>query len=137
VPAPCPIPPSNKSTTCYPGKGVARASPLKLRERTCANPAGGREDSGGADQDDRFPAIEPFDSGLLDVGDGHQVSWSAAGIPAGKPALYLHGGPGSGCSPGQRRFFDPDAYRFVLFDQRGSVCVSLSRHQSLPVASDP
>ena len=68
----------------------------------------------------RFPALEPYDSGLLDVGDGQQVYWECCGNPAGKPALYLHGGPGSGFSPGQRRFFDPDAYRAVLFDQRGS-----------------
>ena len=70
-------------------------------------------------QDARFPEIEPYDSGMLDVGDGHQVYWECCGNPAGKPALYLHGGPGSGVSPGQRRFFDPDAYRVVLFDQRG------------------
>src|SRR5262245_48093377 len=81
-------------------------------------------------QDDRLPAIEPYDSGMLDVGDGHQVYWECCGNPAGKPALYLHGGPGSGCSPGQRRFFDPDAYRVVLFDQRGCG-------RSRPLASAP
>ena len=81
-------------------------------------------------QDNRFPAIEPYDSGLLDVGDGHRVYWECCGNPAGKPALYLHGGPGSGCSPGQRRFFDPDAYRVVLFDQRGCG-------RSRPLASAP
>ena len=81
-------------------------------------------------QDNRFPAIEPYDSGLLDVGDGHRVYWECCGNPAGKPALYLHGGPGSGCSPGQRRFFDPAAYRVVLFDQRGSG-------RSRPLASAP
>jgi proline iminopeptidase len=70
-------------------------------------------------QDDRFPPIDPYDSGMLDVGDGHRVYWECCGNPAGKPALYLHGGPGSGSSPGQRRFFDPSAYRVVLFDQRG------------------
>ena len=69
---------------------------------------------------DRFPAIEPYDSGMLDVGDGHRVYWECCGKPEGKPALYLHGGPGSGCTPGQRCFFDPHAYRAVLFDQRGS-----------------
>lgn len=78
----------------------------------------------------QFPAIEPFESGMLDVGDGHQVYWECCGNPNGKPALYLHGGPGSGCSAGQRRFFDPDAYRAVLFDQRGSG-------RSRPLASDP
>jgi hypothetical protein len=81
-------------------------------------------------QDDRFPAIEPYDSGMLDVGDGHRVYWECCGNPAGKPALYLHGGPGSGFSPGQRRFFDPDAYRIILFDQRGSG-------RSRPLASAP
>ncbi len=79
---------------------------------------------------DRFPPIEPYDSGLLDVGDGHKIYWECCGNPAGKPALYLHGGPGSGCMPGQRRFFDPDAYRIVLFDQRGAG-------RSRPLASEP
>jgi proline iminopeptidase len=68
---------------------------------------------------DRYPAIEPYEHGLLDVGDGHHVSWEASGNPAGKPAVVVHGGPGSGCGPGMRRFFDPTAYRIVLFDQRG------------------
>jgi proline iminopeptidase len=78
----------------------------------------------------QFPAIEPFDSGMLDVGDGHRVYWECCGNPDGKPALFLHGGPGSGCTPGQRRFFDPQAYRAVLFDQRGSG-------RSGPLASEP
>lgn len=81
-------------------------------------------------EDARFPEIEPYDSGLLNVGDGHQVYWECCGNPHGKPALYLHGGPGSGFSAGQRRFFDPDVYRAVLFDQRGSG-------RSRPLASDP
>ena len=80
--------------------------------------------------DVQFPAIEPYDSGLLDVGAGHRVYWECCGNPDGRPALYLHGGPGSGCTPGQRRFFDPAAYRIVLFDQRGSG-------RSRPLASDP
>ncbi len=78
----------------------------------------------------QFPVIEPYDSGLLDVGDGQQVYWECCGNPAGKPALFLHGGPGSGCTPGQRRFFDPHAYRAVLFDQRGAG-------RSRPLASEP
>jgi proline iminopeptidase len=69
--------------------------------------------------DPRFPAIEPYDSGMLDVGDGHLVYWECCGNPYGKPALLLHGGPGSGCSANQRRFFDPTRYKIVLFDQRG------------------
>lgn len=67
----------------------------------------------------QFPPIEPYDSGMLDVGDGHRIYWESCGNPAGRPALFLHGGPGSGCSAGQRRFFDPGLYRAVLFDQRG------------------
>lgn len=66
-----------------------------------------------------FPPIEPFATGMLDVGNEHQVYWETCGNPQGKPALFLHGGPGSGCSAGQRRFFDPDRYCAVLFDQRG------------------
>jgi proline iminopeptidase len=68
----------------------------------------------------RFPPIEPYDSGMLDVGDGQRVYWEACGNPKGRPAIFLHGGPGSGCTPNQRRLFDPYAYRVVLFDQRGS-----------------
>ncbi len=78
----------------------------------------------------RFPEIEPFESGMLDVGDGQQVYWECCGNPAGKPALYLHGGPGAGCSTGQRRLFDPNSYRAVLFDQRGCG-------RSRPLASEP
>ncbi|MDQ3655753.1 MAG: prolyl aminopeptidase [Chloroflexota bacterium] len=79
---------------------------------------------------DRYPTIEPYDSGMLDVGDGHHVYWECCGNPDGKPAIYLHGGPGSGSSPGQRRFFDPAVYRAVLFDQRGSG-------RSRPLADEP
>ena len=67
----------------------------------------------------QFPPTEPYDSGMLDVGDGHRVYWECSGNPKGKPALFLHGGPGTGCSTGQRRFFDPSIYCAVLFDQRG------------------
>jgi proline iminopeptidase len=66
-----------------------------------------------------YPAIEPYDHGLLDVGDGNHVYWETCGNPTGKPAVVLHGGPGSGCTPGWRRYFDPRRYRVVLFDQRG------------------
>jgi proline iminopeptidase len=66
-----------------------------------------------------FPVIEPYDAGMLDVGDGQRIYWEISGNPAGKPAVALHGGPGGGSSPGRRRLFDPDAYRFVQFDQRG------------------
>jgi proline iminopeptidase len=67
-----------------------------------------------------YPEIEPYDHGMLEVGDGHRVYWEACGNSAGKPALVLHGGPGSGCTTGSRRGFDPRRYRIVLFDQRGA-----------------
>ena len=77
-----------------------------------------------------YPELEPFDSGLLDVGDGQQIHYEVSGNPDGKPAVYLHGGPGAGSSPDQRRVFDPAKYRIVLFDQRGCG-------RSLPHASAP
>jgi proline iminopeptidase len=64
------------------------------------------------------PAIEPYEHGMLEVGDGNRVYWETCGNPRGKTAVVLHGGPGSGCTPWHRRLFDPDAYRVVLFDQR-------------------
>ena len=78
----------------------------------------------------QFPPIEPYDSGMLDVGGPHRVYWECCGNPAGRPALFLHGGPGSGCSAGQRRFFDPSRYNALLFDQRGCG-------RSRPLASEP
>jgi proline iminopeptidase len=77
-----------------------------------------------------YPPIEPYETGTLDVGDGNQVYWETCGNPAGKPALVVHGGPGSGCTPGHRRSFDPARYRVVLFDQRGCG-------RSRPLADDP
>jgi proline iminopeptidase len=76
-----------------------------------------------------YPEIDPYDSGMLDVGDEHRIYWECCGNPEGKPAIFLHGGPGSGCTPGQRRLFDPEVYRVILFDQRGSG-------RSRPLASD-
>ncbi len=77
-----------------------------------------------------YPPSEPFDHGLLDVGDENLVHWEACGNPDGKPAIVLHGGPGSGCSSWFTRYFDPARYRIVLFDQRGCG-------RSTPHASDP
>jgi proline iminopeptidase len=77
-----------------------------------------------------FPPIEPYETGMLDVGEGNLVYWEVCGNPDGKPAVVVHGGPGSGCGVGARRHFDPDRYRIVLFDQRGCG-------RSRPHASDP
>ncbi len=66
-----------------------------------------------------FPETAPYDHGTLDTGDGNLVHWEVCGNPGGKPAVVVHGGPGSGAGPSWRRFFDPARYRVVLFDQRG------------------
>ncbi len=79
-----------------------------------------------------YPEIEPYDHGMLDVGDGHLVYWEVCGNPDGKPAVTLHGGPGTGCSTGLRRYFDPAKYRVVLFDQRG--CGRSTPHAGEPEA---
>lgn len=80
--------------------------------------------------DERYPPIEPHESGMLDVGDGHSLYWEVSGNPGGKPAVVLHGGPGGGSSPRRRRLFDPDRYRVVQFDQRNCG-------RSTPSAADP
>ncbi|HXA47018.1 MAG TPA: prolyl aminopeptidase [Burkholderiaceae bacterium] len=67
-----------------------------------------------------FPAIEPYQTGMLPVDESHTLYWEQCGNPAGVPVLFLHGGPGAGLSPTHRRFFDPAYYRIVLFDQRGA-----------------
>jgi len=66
-----------------------------------------------------YPEIEIFDRKSLKAGDFHEVYYELCGNPVGKPVVFLHGGPGSGCNPTQRRFFDPAIYRIVLIDQRG------------------
>ncbi|RDI32514.1 proline iminopeptidase [Rhodococcus sp. AG1013] len=66
-----------------------------------------------------YPEIVPHETGFLAAGDDQHVYWEVSGNPDGKPVVFLHGGPGGGTDPAHRRFFDPDAYRIVLFDQRG------------------
>lgn len=66
-----------------------------------------------------YPPIDPFDQRMMDVGDGHNIYVEQSGNPEGVPVIVLHGGPGGGCSPAMRRYFDPSVYRVVLFDQRG------------------
>lgn len=65
-----------------------------------------------------YPSIEPYLAGHLEVGDGHSLYWELCGNPKGKPVVFLHGGPGSGCGPVHRRLFDPQRYNVLLFDQR-------------------
>ena len=66
-----------------------------------------------------YPEIEPYETGMLDVGDGHAIYYERCGTPGAKPAVFLHGGPGGGIAPKHRRLFDPRAYDVLLFDQRG------------------
>ncbi|MEW9552636.1 prolyl aminopeptidase [Nonomuraea sp. NPDC050783] len=77
-----------------------------------------------------YPSTEPYEHGMLDVGAGNLIYWEVCGNPDGKPAVVVHGGPGSGCSTGARRRFDPERFRTVLFDQRNCG-------RSRPHAADP
>ena len=77
-----------------------------------------------------YPPIEPYETGMLDTGDGNLIYWETCGNPDGLPALIVHGGPGSGCSTGARQALDPERYRIILFDQRNCG-------RSRPHASDP
>lgn len=67
-----------------------------------------------------FPPIEPFSTGIFEVDEPHRLYWEQCGNPDGDPILFLHGGPGAGCSEQDRCFFDPAYFRIVLLDQRGS-----------------
>lgn len=80
-----------------------------------ARPAG----AGAAPRRAPYPEIEPYETGMLDVGDGQLLYWETCGTPDGTPVVFVHGGPGGGCSAQHRRMFDPAAYRIVLVDQRG------------------
>ncbi|MEN3746297.1 prolyl aminopeptidase [Sphingomonas sp. HF-S3] len=76
-----------------------------------------------------YPSIEPYEIGMLDVGDGHRIYYERCGTPGAKPAVFLHGGPGGGISPAHRRLFDPARYDVLLFDQRG--CGRSTPHAAL------
>lgn len=79
-----------------------------------------------------YPEIEPYDQGMLEVGDGHSLYYEQSGNPGGKPVVAVHGGPGGGSTASMRRYFDPEKYRIVLFDQRG--CGKSRPHASEPDA---
>ncbi len=76
-----------------------------------------------------YPEIEPYATGMLDVGDGHSIYYERCGTPGATPAVFLHGGPGGGISPSHRRLFDPARYDVLLFDQRG--CGRSAPHAAL------
>ena len=79
-----------------------------------------RRGVGGVIRRTLYPSLEPYDHGFLEVGDGHTVYYEQCGNAEGKPALFVHGGPGAGGDIGARRFFDPSGYRIIVFDQRGA-----------------
>jgi proline iminopeptidase len=87
-----------------------------------------------------YPEIEPYAHGFLDVGHGHRVYWELCGNPEGRPAVFLHGGPGAGCSAAHRRLFDPKRYKILLFDQRGcgrsTPSASLDHNTTWDLVSD-
>lgn len=84
---------------------------------------------------DLFSPVEPNAWGMLDVGDGHTLYWEESGNPRGVPVVFVHGGPGAGCAPAYRRFFDPRFWRIVLFDQRG--CGRSRPHASVQANTTP
>lgn len=91
-----------------------------------------RENASGIGAEPRrelYPPIEPFSQSHMDMPGGHQIYVEQCGNPQGQPVVILHGGPGGGCSPGMRRFFDPRHYRVILFDQRG--CGRSTPHASV------
>jgi proline iminopeptidase len=107
-------PPANKQ------RSHARHAVLAQRKRA-AKPRDGRRPL--------YPAVKPYNSGYLRVSNIHEIFFEECGNPEGKPAVFLHGGPGAGCDDRARSFFDPDSYRIVLFDQRG--CGRSRPHASL------
>jgi proline iminopeptidase len=90
-----------------------------VRSTSRPAPSGRSKPAGGNGQRELYPAIEPRRSGWLRVSPLHEIYWEESGNPRGKPAVFLHGGPGAGADPRARRFFDPRRYRIVVFDQRG------------------
>jgi proline iminopeptidase len=109
-----------RKTTSSKQRNHARHAVLAQRKRPAASRNGRRT---------LYPAIEPYKSGYLRVSDEHEIYYEECGNPQGKPAVFVHGGPGAGCDVRARRFFDPDSYRIVLFDQRG--CGRSRPHASL------
>lgn len=89
---------------------------------------------------DFFPPLEPYNKGFLKVSDIHTLYWEECGNPEGRPVVFLHGGPGGGVAPDHRRFFDPQSYRIILFDQRGSgqstPCAELRENTTWDLVKD-
>ena len=109
-----------------PRAGTSAAPPARqpeIRARPCGGLRGAAAVRGIAVNPRRehlYPPIEPYASGMLELDRPHEMYWEQSGSPDGAPVLFLHGGPGAGATATHRRFFDPDAYRIVIFDQRGA-----------------
>ena len=99
--------------------GTRSVRPAGLRRRCGAARGRGIRSQYRGLMRDLYPEIEPLETGMLDVGDGQHIYWEVSGNLAGKPVVFLHGGPGGATTPAHRRLFDPARYRIVLFDQRG------------------
>lgn len=107
-------------TALRPMHSVRMAADLRHVSPPASDTAGQAVKPAAVYPTDLYPPIEPFDTGMLTVGSGHSLYYEQCGNPDGVPAVFLHGGPGAGCDERSRRFFDPDFYRIVVFDQRGS-----------------
>ena len=92
-----------------------------------SSPPHTKHDPDCADFRTGYPPIEAYETGFLQVSDLHNIYWEQSGNPSGNPVVVLHGGPGGGCPPSYRTYFDPAKYRIIMFDQRGAG-------QSLPFA---
>src|ERR1700743_1358152 len=90
---------------------VSAAKSTRTKAREISRPTAPRREL--------YPALEPYRHGYLRVSDVHEIYYEESGNPAGKPAVFLHGGPGAGSDKRARQFFDPNHYRIVVFDQRG------------------
>src|ERR1700721_3172035 len=103
-----------------PSKGTSTKRKSSSRSRSAADGASSSARSAGAPQRrELYPPIKPFKHGYLRVSEVHELYYEECGNPAGRPAVFLHGGPGAGSDRRARQFFDPLHYRIVVFDQRG------------------
>nr|BAK03239.1 predicted protein [Hordeum vulgare subsp. vulgare] len=120
---PPPPPPQAQGTRGRLHRAHGRPQRHHRRPRSSSSSAGASHSAPEMDplaRKDLYPQVEPFDTGRLRVSDVHTIYYEQSGNPGGQPVVFLHGGPGAGTSPGNRRFFDPQFYRIVLFDQRGA-----------------
>jgi hypothetical protein len=112
--------PEVASTPPLMGMAVLAATAAALTAGVSLGSTACSEEARPTADDFLYPPIEPFNSGRLQVSDVHSLYFEECGNPLGKPVIMVHGGPGSGCSTGMRRYHDPSKYRIILLDQRGA-----------------